>query len=319
MALLKNSHPVPALVVTGTGGETQMMRRTAETDLDEKMRGVLNEPGKNPYVKIRKYNALLQRYLNFVKQGVKEEDGRINHPKISEEEKAADDKGDRDGGGGGGDVPLRASLLDETGEEVLLQMAPRDRKNASYILKKINESEGGWTQKGEFVYKGKAVKGSHMLDLIKHLSAPYKKTPRSTPTGWLGFLHTLHSLNIPVTALHNPQVREQYRQLRLNEGKEGFGGVQRASKRNIVLSPRWSRALEGGVARETLEEEEEEEVEEEEPTLYQKNRQRTSKRKSPSSLAFRWTSPSPAPPQEKTKITKTKRKKPKTPWINISS
>ena len=51
----------------------ETMRRTAGDVLDDKMRAVLNETGITPYEKIRKYNALLQRYLNLLKQEGQEE------------------------------------------------------------------------------------------------------------------------------------------------------------------------------------------------------------------------------------------------------
>lgn len=61
------NHSVPS------ASNAEIMRHTVENDLDEKMRAILNEDGMNAYEKIKKYNALLQRYLALVKQGEKEE------------------------------------------------------------------------------------------------------------------------------------------------------------------------------------------------------------------------------------------------------
>ncbi|MEQ2276458.1 hypothetical protein XENORESO_021498, partial [Xenotaenia resolanae] len=49
------------------------IRHTAEENLDADMRAILNEPGLTSYEKIKKYDALLQRYLTLLKQGVNEE------------------------------------------------------------------------------------------------------------------------------------------------------------------------------------------------------------------------------------------------------
>lgn len=49
----------------------------------------------------------------------------------------------------------------------------------------------------------KVVKGSHMLDLIKHLSLYYKRAARSEPKGWVVFLNTLKELNIPLSSVKN--------------------------------------------------------------------------------------------------------------------
>lgn len=74
--------------------------------------------------------------------------------------------------------------FDNTADKVLKNLPPRDRKNAEYIIKKLSKSDGGWNSKGGFVYRGEAVKGSHMIDLFKHLSLPCKKKiPSPTPHG----------------------------------------------------------------------------------------------------------------------------------------
>ena len=51
----------------------QTIRNLAEDDLDAKIRAVLNEPELNPHESVKKYDTLLQSYLNLVKQGQKEE------------------------------------------------------------------------------------------------------------------------------------------------------------------------------------------------------------------------------------------------------
>lgn len=128
---------------------------------------------------------------------------------------------------------------DETTDEVIQNLPQRDRKNAAYIFKKMSKNgEGRWSEKGEFVYKGKVINGSHMMDLIKHLSSSYKKSLKSEPKGWSGFLNTLSVLNIPLSSVNNPHAREQYRRLRSEEEEE-----ERGSKRKIVLSPKWSTPM----------------------------------------------------------------------------
>ncbi|KAL7378039.1 hypothetical protein ABVT39_007702 [Epinephelus coioides] len=199
-------------------GESQAMRRTAENDLDAKTRAILNERGLNPYEKIKKYNALLQRYLTLVKQG--EEERRLylktarGLPRNSDEpeEKKTDENEEKD---------EKEAGLDETARGVLQNLPQRDRKNAEYIMKKLVKSEDGWTPKGEFIHEGKIVRGSHMIDLFKNLSVSYKKKS-PTPKGWTGFLNTLTELNIPISSVTNPRARAQYRRLKTVGGwREG--------------------------------------------------------------------------------------------------
>ncbi|KAL7403274.1 hypothetical protein ABVT39_027083 [Epinephelus coioides] len=199
-------------------GESQAMRRMAENDLDAKMRDILNEWGLNPYEKIKKYNALLQRYLTLVKQG--EEERRLylktvrGLPRDSDEpeEKKTDENEEKD---------EKEAGLDETAREVLQNLPQCDRKNAEYIMKKLVKSQDGWTPKGDFIHEGKVVRGSHMIDLFKNLSVSYKKKS-PTPKGWTGFLNTLTELNIPISSVTNPRTCAQYRRLKTVGGwREG--------------------------------------------------------------------------------------------------
>ena len=55
------THPAPSI------------RETVEDDLDQKMRSVLDDLGLNSHEKIKRYKALLQRYLTLIKQGQREQ------------------------------------------------------------------------------------------------------------------------------------------------------------------------------------------------------------------------------------------------------
>lgn len=58
----------------------------------------------------------------------------------------------------------------------------RFQKNASYILLKMTDSRspGKWNKEGEFIFNSNAVRGSHMMDLIKHLSLSHKTSQKHT-------------------------------------------------------------------------------------------------------------------------------------------
>lgn len=158
------------------------IRQTAEDDLDERMRAILQQPGLNSYEKVKRYEALLQRYLTLLKQGQKDErrvtlslssDPVTHDPSPPSESEPAQ--------------PPQGTEWDESdvaANEVLKSLPPRDRKNARYIMQKLTDGDGGWTTRGEFVYKGNVVKGSHMIDLFKNLSLPYKKK-KPNSSEWL--------------------------------------------------------------------------------------------------------------------------------------
>ncbi len=147
-----------------TRSESSSIRQMAEDDLDAKMRAVLNEPGLSQYEKMKKYDALLQRYLALIKQGQKDERQvtlTLHRDPSSPKAEAQPE--------------WEIRMTGEAADEILTNLPPRDRKNIEYILKKLSQSNGGWNSKGEFVYRGTPVKGSHMIDLSKHLSLAYQK------------------------------------------------------------------------------------------------------------------------------------------------
>jgi len=219
------------------------IRETAEDDLDVKIRAVLNEPGLTPNEKIKKY-ALPQRYLTLMKQGQRDQ-RRVTltlqreHPdKQGDETKFSNQQSAR--------VSSKTSAdADRVIAEVLKSFPPRDHNNTEYIFKKISESDKGWNAKGEFVYKGQVVRGSHMTDLLKHISHSYKSSRIAPPKGWSKFLNTLADLNIPSSAVKNPQARDQYRSLKTGTvhdqnvmfGKEAPRTRRGKMKEQITLSP----------------------------------------------------------------------------------
>ena len=151
------------------------IRQTVEDDLDERMRAILREPGLSSYEKVKRYEALLRRYLTLMKQGQNEErqvtlrlqsdPSPLPAPPPAESDPAHP-------------PPLQESdwvEFDDTTNEILKSLPPRDRKNASYIMQKFVGGDGGWTSRDEFIYWGNVVKGSHMIDLFKNLSLSYKK------------------------------------------------------------------------------------------------------------------------------------------------
>lgn len=76
------------------------------------------------------------------------------------------------------------------GEETLENLPVRGRENPKYVLRKISETGDSWTKKGEFTYKARTVKGSHMINLVKTLTASCKMFDFSPPRGSSEFLST---------------------------------------------------------------------------------------------------------------------------------
>lgn len=120
-----------------------------------------------------KYNTLLQRFLNLVKQGQKEKTATVTL------QTQANDNVEE---GEGSAVNRMKEKEDATMTETLMSLSHRNWKNAEYIMKKILENKERWSCKGEFIHYREAV----------------------PPTGWRKFLFTLTELNIPVSTICNP-------------------------------------------------------------------------------------------------------------------
>ncbi len=53
-------------------------------------------------------------------------------------------------------------------------------------------------------FKGRVINGSHMLDLVKSITAPHTIRDEYRPRGWSEFLDAFAVLNIPFSTVTNP-------------------------------------------------------------------------------------------------------------------
>ncbi len=134
------------------------------------------------------YSGILTRFLTIVKQGDCEQSVltlTLPHPDTDrKDERTIDNTGDE---GGSEDVV----------DEVLKNVPSRSVKNTRYILDKMSKAKGlsAWNESAEFVFKGKAVPGSHMVDLLKNVTAPHQVRDDRRPLGWSEFLQAFAELN----------------------------------------------------------------------------------------------------------------------------
>lgn len=193
------------------------IRQTAENDLDTAMKDILNQKGLNPYDKVQKYTNLLQRYLSLVKQGERE----TGHLTISLQDPLKDDE-PRESHAPVRPVPAslpsedQMPVEDKVMHDLLTHVPARNRKNVSYIMNKLKDSNGAatWNDKGEFILQGAVVKGSHILDLLKSTTSAHKVADDRRPPGWLQFLKALAILNIPLSGVPNYKIRQQIHSLK---------------------------------------------------------------------------------------------------------
>ena len=81
-------------------------------------------------------------------------------------------------------------------EEVVLEAMPKNYKTKARALLGHIKNDGGltWNNRGEIIYKGTKVAGSHITDLVKDAMRAYSNF---TPVGKDVFYRALTDMNIP--------------------------------------------------------------------------------------------------------------------------
>lgn len=187
-------HQLDALKQPQQYEQNRSIRQTAQNELDKAMTDVLNLPDTDVYEKAKKYAGILQRYLVMTKQNELEKNLlTLSIPNTSDLVAPIDDQDKKD-------------LI---AEEVLKHMPKRSRKNAEHILEAAARAKNviSWTDQGEIVIDNRPVRGSHLYDLIKSVTATHNVLDDSRPVGWNAFLKTMARLNIPLSAIPNTLVR----------------------------------------------------------------------------------------------------------------
>jgi hypothetical protein len=144
------------------------VRQTAENELDKAIAMVLNTPDTDLYEKAV-HTPMSARH------GVDDDDGTGDH----------------------------------IYKDIMKHIPVRSKSNTRHILDSLKKSKNvSWTDKGEIILQGETIKGSHMFDLLKNVTAPYHVVESVRPQGWNVFLKSLASNNIPLSSIPNKQLRQ---------------------------------------------------------------------------------------------------------------
>ena len=184
------------------------LRQTVESDLEEAMKNVLNRSDLHPQEKVKHYTALLQRYLVMVKQGDLETNTLTLSipPQLHPEAPQTVPQ-----------TPINTeSVMDVMTSEVLKNLPQRSRKNAEYILQKMQDAPdvASWDNTGAFIFQGAPIPGTHIYDLVKTVTGPQGVSRRGPPTGWREFLNTIAELNIPLSTIPNRHLQSEIAELK---------------------------------------------------------------------------------------------------------
>ena len=142
------------------------------TQLDQKMKDILERTDLGEHEKARLYSDTLERYLSLKRQ--------IDQPRS---------------------VPL-VEERQKSSSHLNLGILPRQyRPRAENLLTHLTENTNfAWNERGEVMSNGEPIPGSNVIDLIDDIIRPRNKPP---PIGSAVFVNELKRSNIPMTLIGN--------------------------------------------------------------------------------------------------------------------
>ena len=135
-------------------------------NLDREMETILQRTDLNDREKVQKYNQVLQQFLEYSGK----EKGPTPIPS----------------------TPTTNPLL----EQQAIDLAPKAlKKKAIALMQRIKEHpDMGWTESGEFVYRGRVIPRSNIIDLVGDILRARRSVE---PEGWREFARIMGESNIP--------------------------------------------------------------------------------------------------------------------------
>ena len=93
-------------------------------------------------------------------------------------------------------VPFREGLKESRGLEVdlIISAMPKSLKRKAEALLRYIEKEVSWNDKGELVYRGETLSGSHITNLLRYTLQEYSE---ASPPHYEAFLEILKRANVP--------------------------------------------------------------------------------------------------------------------------
>ena len=111
--------------------------------------------------------------------------------------------------------------------QILLRMPHPERPTSRGQINVVN-----WNDRGELLYNGKPMSGTHAVDLINDF---LRKRKHFNPTGWREFAQVMSGLNVPQDLVGN---RDRWLWMQ-SKGEQAFKPVKRLKKvMSTPLKPR---------------------------------------------------------------------------------
>lgn len=181
-------------------------------NLDQDMQAILQKTNLSDQDKVREYNQVLQRYLEYY--------DHVRNPIPT--------------------LPTPHSTPSQSSrsvrDEVLRTVPKTMKRKAEAVLDRIeNQANMKWNDRGELIYEGELVKGSNVVDLVNDVIRHRKSFQ---PRGWQEFARALRQSNVPQDLVGN---QERWRWMhRETATSDAFSTADETSP-NRAIHPRRSK------------------------------------------------------------------------------
>ncbi len=157
--------------------------------LDDQMKDVLSRPDISSHDKVKLYNQVLQRYINYNDQQQATAQAPVRVTMIGSTPSSSTRTSP---------APEDASSSPSSSiieQEVLDSVPTRMKKKAQLLMNRIKASpELAWTDVGEMVYKGQILPHTNISDLVNDA---LRRRKHFEPRGWEVFARAMKETNVP--------------------------------------------------------------------------------------------------------------------------
>ena len=173
--------------------------------LDDDMKTVLDRRDLTDQEKVRQYNQILQRYLEY--------QDHLRTPSLSKV----------------------SQNVKEDEEEIIRTVPPKYQRKAQHILKRIQHASNmNWNERGEYIHNGEVIRGSNIVDLVNDVVRHRKAFH---PHGWQEFALALRQGSVPQDLIGNHKRWDWMH--RESATSDAFSTAEESSPKRRLSRPRY--------------------------------------------------------------------------------
>ena len=200
----------------------------AMSSLDQNMEEVLSRQDLSSDEKVKRYNQVLQRYVNYEDKRKVAEQAPIHMQLVGSPAESS--------------ITPASETVDPIEQEVLSSVPKTMKKKAELLVNRMKTSPTmRWTEKGELVYKDQVIPNTNVADLVNDA---LRRRKRFEPQGWQTFARALKETNVPQALIGHDErwkwMQNPSKEVLEHQPRQG----QKKQRRKRVVStavPRWSR------------------------------------------------------------------------------